>query len=260
MRIALHSDLHENENPSHQGLLQTYSSLPRADVVILGGDCHKASALMPFAEKVRQAQQAKAVIVIAGNHEFHGGKYHDVLKELRAMAEAFENVYFLERESIVIDEVMFLGTTLWTDFALYGPDVMADCIRTSETTWSDFTKIGFGDSLLTARDIIAIFNESKAWLRSALASASVSRQIVVTHHGVSRQCVAPKYRGTSIAPAYASDLEDLVAVSSAAYWCYGHTHWSQQVRCAGKLLISNARGYENQWHRTGYNPNFLIEI
>ena len=48
------------------------------------------------------------MIYVAGNHEFYDGKWHQTLDTLRQECAQFNNVYFLERETKVIDDVTLL--------------------------------------------------------------------------------------------------------------------------------------------------------
>ena len=81
------------------------------------------------------------VIYIAGNHEFYHGLWKASLQHLRDECARYPNVYFLENDIKVINEVSFIGATLWTDCNKGDPltlhaltDMMNDCriIRNDE--------------------------------------------------------------------------------------------------------------------------------
>ncbi|MCX6930210.1 MAG: hypothetical protein NT154_44420 [Verrucomicrobia bacterium] len=61
----------------------------------------------------------RPVIYVLGNHEFYGQKVQKLTKELQEMAKG-TNVHLLENQACTIGDVLFLGATLWTDFALNG--------------------------------------------------------------------------------------------------------------------------------------------
>ena len=65
------------------------------------------------------------VIYVAGNHEFYGGEVEPVTEAMREAA-AGTNVVFLESAVCVTGSARFLGTTLWTDFALFAGDDEAE--------------------------------------------------------------------------------------------------------------------------------------
>ena len=85
-----------------------------ADVVILAGDVGVGSGGLEWLQKQRLD---KPVIYVPGNHEFYG---HDISLVERLRNNAPSNVHVLDNQSIVIEDVRFLGSILWTDFQLFG--------------------------------------------------------------------------------------------------------------------------------------------
>jgi hypothetical protein len=75
---------------------------------------------------------------VLGNHEFYGQKLQKLIKELHEMAQG-TNVHLLENQSCTIDDVLFLGATLWTDFALNGDPVVSEVVAL--TTMNDYRRI-----------------------------------------------------------------------------------------------------------------------
>ena len=61
----------------------------------------------------------KPVLYVLGNHEFYGSSIDGAAAELKRLC-AGTHVHVLDDSEIVIDGVRFLGTTLWTDFMLFG--------------------------------------------------------------------------------------------------------------------------------------------
>ena len=135
MKIALCSDLHlEFQDINIQ-------NTENADVLILSGDIlvaedlhnhpeekSKKIAVMVDSLSRRQATalrfrdfikrcsfQFPHVVVIAGNHEFYHGNWKASIQYLRNEYDKFSNIYFLEQEMKTIDDVTFIGATLWTD-------------------------------------------------------------------------------------------------------------------------------------------------
>ncbi|HWJ46715.1 MAG TPA: metallophosphoesterase, partial [Candidatus Udaeobacter sp.] len=85
-----------------------------ADLVILAGDIARPKEAASWASGI-----AKPVLYVPGNHEFYGGSIGDTVDELKLLC-AGTNVQVLDNDEVVFDGVRFLGTTLWTDFALFG--------------------------------------------------------------------------------------------------------------------------------------------
>ena len=85
-----------------------------ADVVILAGDIHVGKKGFDWAIENFREQK---VIYVLGNHEYYRGsipKLTDKFKE----CSVGTNVHILDNEALTIENVLFLGCTLWSDFRL----------------------------------------------------------------------------------------------------------------------------------------------
>ena len=131
MKIAVCSDLH-----LEFGDLELENTAG-ADVLILGGDIFIASELRDFmyddsdlvsvtatararAERYvnfvgRCAARFPHVILIMGNHEHYHGDFATSAKHIREAFNNLSNVYVLDKESRIINGMLFYGGTLWTD-------------------------------------------------------------------------------------------------------------------------------------------------
>ena len=59
------------------------------------------------------------VIYVPGNHEYYGNVIPKLTVELKRVCQN-TNVVVLDNDTAEIGGVVFLGTTLWTDFNLFG--------------------------------------------------------------------------------------------------------------------------------------------
>src|SRR5690349_18982745 len=111
MRAWIFSDLH------CANFRDLRPAVPAADVAIVAGDLCEGStrAIGWLADYIRPHMP---VVYVLGNHEFYRGSLTGELAVARADAK-IRGINLLERNSVSIDEVRFLGTTLWTDYALY---------------------------------------------------------------------------------------------------------------------------------------------
>ncbi len=260
MKIALHSDLHDDVYHGADRFFQAYPELPAADVVILAGDNHRSDQIIEFAEQLRQKQHAKAAIVIAGNHEFYQTDYDRALQLMRDTAADLQQVHFLEQDSIVIDGVRFLGTTLWTDFELFGADTKARAMTEASAVMMDYRAIEYKGRMLTAEDTVDLFNQAYPWLCQTVAEPHNGKTVAITHHVPSFQCLPPRYADLMSSAAFGSNLDKLIEKELADIWVYGHTHYSQQLQVGKTQLCSNARGYFSESNRTGYQHDFIIDL
>ena len=104
--IMTAEDLHDHPETS-------YSMYSNVNLDNLGRRQAVALRFRDFLKRV--SFQFPHVVYVAGNHEFYHGRWDASLTHLREECSKFPNVYFLERNMKVIDDVIFVGGTLWTD-------------------------------------------------------------------------------------------------------------------------------------------------
>lgn len=111
--------------------------------------------------------EADAVIlagdIVAGNHEFYGKERNSIIQELRLAAKD-TGVHFLDNDEVMINHVRFLGTTLWTDFLLFGLTRQTQAMELASVSLNDFRMIREGDDKFTPPKSVSLFNESARWL------------------------------------------------------------------------------------------------
>jgi predicted phosphodiesterase len=231
MRLHILSDLH---------LEREEFTLPDVDagVVVLAGDIHRGTAGIEWA-----AGLGRPVLYVAGNHEFYGEAFPDLIGELRAAA-AGTGVHVLENDEVVIDGVRFLGCALWSDFEFDGAENRERSMDLCAQLVNDYKLIRRDGRALAPRDTRGAHLESRAWLAERLAVPHDGPTVVVTHH-------CPVIRGRpdgsvlrAVAGAFASDLSELMG--PPALWVFGHTHRAADLAVAGTRVLSNPRGYPKQ--------------
>jgi predicted phosphodiesterase len=242
MRINYFSDIHLEFGPAE---------LPDtdADIIIAAGD-------IGIYDQGLQWLQAldKPIIYIAGNHEFYSKSYHATLSVLQKKS-ANTNIHFLENEVFVLNNVRFIGCSLWADLFIEGPEV-ADALAQS---LNDFRKISFGDGKFTPEQFTALHKKSKVWLEAELAKPFAGKTVVVTHH-------APTHWSWYDSPnrikklAYCNDLKEFFHEHEIAVWFHGHTHSIGDYRLAGARILSNTRGYVGRKEVTGFDMNKVVDI
>jgi hypothetical protein len=227
-----------------------------ADVVVLAGDT---------APGVRGLEWAAArwpdrpLVIVPGNHEFYGHAYPALVRTLVAQAASLgSRVHVLCDTAVVLGGVRFLGTTLWTDFHLFGDP--AEGMAAAQLHMSDFQVIRVEPWYRRARpaDTVAWHARSLRWLRQALGTPHDGPTVVVTHHAPSRRSLNPLYTDP-VASAYASDLEAVVAGSGARLWIHGHTHHCVDYALGATRVLSNQRGYPGE-AVGGFDPALVVEV
>lgn len=158
MRIALYSDLHlEMLSDSWQ------PPALNVDVVILAGDIGSHTQGIEWGAKTfLHSLAAPTVLYVAGNHEYYGADIHQLTHEMRATSDRV-GVRFLENDTVVIGNIRFLGTTLWSNFKLYGSDAWtARSIAAATDSISDYRLIRKNDGFISVEDTIAIHEKAAA--------------------------------------------------------------------------------------------------
>ncbi|WP_042626529.1 metallophosphoesterase [Burkholderia plantarii] len=268
MRVRVLSDLHlEGNRP------EAIPGAP-ADLVVLAGDIHNHAEGLRWAAGSFDAEVP--VVYVPGNHEYYDGAFGALEAAMRDTAGALDGVHYLNRDVYEDPAGRFrvLGTTLWTDFALFGADpaardrAMTACARAMfdfngaiQVDWAAAGAPGpdtpaGASRALTPADTLALHRAACAWLETELKKPWAGATIVVTHHAPHRASLAPRYADDIVSAGFVSELDALVA-PPVALWVHGHTHTSFDYTAAsGTRVVCNPRGYLRR--RTGEweNPEF----
>lgn len=253
MKIRLLSDLHLELSPWEPPKVQ-------ADVTVLAGDIHSHTHALSWIEQYIEGQ----VIYVPGNHEFYGAELHGIRAELKRRAST--RVHVLDNAAIELDGVRFLGSTLWTDYMLYGSgDEMARAMREAKRSLIDHEAIRCAPrSLFSPTQAQELHRESVAWLTAQLYTETNKKTVVVTHHLPSLQSVAERFKAHPLSAAFASNLDHLV--QRADIWIHGHTHDNFDYNLGKCRVVCNPRGYVRQHHDTittenpEFDPERVIEL
>lgn len=248
MRVHVLSDLHLEFEPFTPPEMA-------ADVVVLAGDVDVGDRGIPWA---RGAFPQATVICVAGNHEHYGEALPRHTDKLRELARG-SNVHVLENERLIVDGVVFLGCTLWTDFALFGDPRIAGVQATQWMT--DYHRIRVGPEYRKLRsiDTAGLHHHSLVWLRARTEECRGQPVVVVTHHAPSARSLADADRDDILSAAYASHLDDFVEQSGAALWVHGHVHVRRDYRIGSTRVLCNARGYPDE-DRGDFRPDLVVEV
>lgn len=240
MRIQVASDLHLELLPEDLGAGLLVDPHPDAELLILAGDIHTG------VEAIRYFRNWPVpVLYVPGNHEFYGQTWEDVRERLRE-ATAGTSIQILDNDAQVIGGVRFLGTTLWTDFAIDRARPAPSAMELAGTYLKDFFEIHTRSAeapngLITPAMILADHMASRAWLEGQLRSEFVGKTVVITHHAPHRLSVHRKYVGHPLTPAFVSDLSDLMHRTDL--WIHGHAHDSFDYQVGRCRVVSNPAGY-----------------
>jgi predicted phosphodiesterase len=253
MKLNVLSDLH---------LGQSGLALPAndADVVILAGDIARPTEAVAWASRL-----GKPVLYVPGNHEFYGHSVGGALALLRRLCQG-TGVQLLDDRETVLAGVRFLGSTLWTDFLLFGNgEARARAAREATGRMRDFSRIFLDEAMehpLTPMHSAALFQQHAAWLASRLSQPHDGSTVVITHHAPSRRSIHPRFEGSLLNACFVSDLDQLIDGSRVQLWIHGHTHDSFDYRLNGTRIVCNPRGYARDGvnENADFDPDFMVDM
>ncbi|QOY93026.1 metallophosphoesterase [Massilia sp. UMI-21] len=280
MRIQLFSDLHLERYPHF---------LPRihddTDVVVLAGDIgsyQSGSRLIDHGDidfglarfsPLRPGAPRARVLYIPGNHEFDGLDYDEAYLRLRASCARL-GIEWLDRETLVIGAVRFVGTTLWSDFdALAGqePDLAKQlqrrekAFRAANYYLSKNTTLKNGEKVL-AEGLRAMSLDCQDWLRGALATPFEGSTVVVTHFAPSLESADPRYGLTPGTAGFCNAMDALFP--QADVWIHGHLHCANDYVVRGEeggrpwacRVVANPLGYLSKGEQDAFRPDLVIAL
>lgn len=251
--IMITADLHEFPEQVYSMYNDSYSQ-PKHGT---RRDC--ANRYRDFLKRV--SFQFPHVVYVMGNHEFYHGCWSKSIDHLRSECEKFPNVHLLEREVFTLDDVTFIGSTLWTDMNKGDPltlhavrGMMMDfrCIKDDTRNYGKLSPID------TARRHI----NSLGYIKNIVAEKHDAKFVVVGHHSPSFQSVHEQYQHeTLMNGAYHSDLSEFILDHpQIKLWTHGHTHHPFDYMIGETRIVCNPRGYEGFEPDSHWNPNFVLEI
>lgn len=227
MEIDLISDIHLEFAP--------WILNKTGDILVIAGDLGKATSKSYKIFLVDVARKYRHVILVSGNHESYGTTIENGEAQIRNAVADLPNVSYLQCDSVIIDDVEFLGCTLWSEVSI--------------DTWL----INDGNSIkrFSLNNYKELHRKHREWLSTRLKGPSTRKRIVVTHHLPSYKCIDSKYDDDTMNQFFASHLDDLVP--RATLWLCGHSHTPNCCQIGGTYIFLNPRGYPGE-NPSDYEP------
>jgi len=264
MRIAVTSDVHLEFGPL---ILKNEHNI---DVLVLSGDICVAADLNYKSDNLG--------IVSNGKYDEHyHGDFNTSADILRQFLIPYKNIHFLDKESIAIDGVTFVGGTLWTDFDNGNEMIM----RYIERRMNDFQIVKHSGRKVSFKTYVPVYDEygvvkkdenghevTQAEFRTRDAHFSpadayedhkqmlefikssvadhTKKYVVCTHHAPSKLSTHPRYkREIEMNWGYSSNQDEFILNNpQIKLWTHGHTHEDFDYMVGSTRIFCNPRGYD----------------
>jgi DNA repair exonuclease SbcCD nuclease subunit len=278
MKIAVCSDLH-----LEFGDLDLENT-QNAEVLILGGDIFVVEdlthyepptdndVLMPTSMNLRArryfdfiqrcCERFAHVVLITGNHEHYHGDFAITHAILRKVFGHFANLHILDKQSTIINSVLFFGGTLWTDMNGEDPATMQrirmmmndfNCIKNTNES---------GKKVFMPDDAVEDHYKFRRNLDETLATYPDLPVVVVGHHAPSKASTHPRYKNEFIMNgAYSTNLDNFILDRRGIkLWTHGHTHEDFDYMIGTTRVVCNPRGYDGHEERADHFQLKHVEI
>lgn len=277
MKIALVSDVH-----LEFGDLD-FDNDSGADVLILGGDIcvgadmaqrdpyntmgehYRSNRFHAFFE--RCCERFPHVIFIVGNHEHYHGDFAKTVPHFKDVLGYLPNLHILEKETFVLNDITFIGGTLWTDMnkrsvrTLHEISRMMNDFRCVDHSAKLADQRGWGGRFTTT-DAADDHDAMLAFVRTTVEANPAGRYVVVGHHAPSRLSTHPRYAHEAIMNGgYSSELDDFILDHpQIKLWTHGHTHEDFDYQIGSCRVLCNPRGYVNYEERADTWRLVTVEV
>ena len=281
MNIQLLSDLHLEAHPHFLP-----EPAPGADVLVLAGDvgsyqegsqlADQDFGLARFSPLPLGAGWPTPVLFVPGNHEYDAQDFDEAHARLRSTCDRL-GIAWLERETLVMQGVRFVGTTLWSDFdALADHEGSADLGRRLKLREKAFRAANFylrktggtrnGEPFLAEamRDQALLCQQ---WLAQALAVPFAGPTVAVTHFAPSLLSADLRYGLVPGTAGFCNALDGLLP--RASLWLHGHLHAPSDYTVRGESgdgspwqcrVVANPLGYARKGEQASFQPRCVIAV
>ena len=224
-------------------------------------------------------------VVVAGNHFGYGKCFPELDKmdfkntkgkQINIIAANLTGgdrpIMFLSNTVTEYKDIVILGTTLYTDFALYGDEHIEEAMKYAKDNMNDFRVVTVAGHrnytkdengrwnkgwksrdeewetrLFTPQDHAYYFDYSYRFLQDKVKQYKKRPIIIVTHHAPTPYAISPEYAGSMLNPAFASNLNEfIVSNPQIRLWCFGHCHNKTDIILGKTRVVCDPFGYNNE--------------
>jgi len=169
------------------------------------------------------------------------------------------NVYLLEKEIKVINDITFIGGTLWTD--MNNGDGIT--LYHMKGMMNDFRCVRNGTSnRFMPEDAVEEHVKFRGYIQQIVEGKPDQKFVVCGHHSPSRSSTHPRYASDTIMNGgYSSNMDDYILDHpQIRLWTHGHTHHVFDYVIGSTRILCNPRGYVGYEDRAEEFELITVEI
>lgn len=235
--------------------------IPDADVCVIAGDILEGGIVPSIDWIDTNISPCMPTVFVPGNHEFYRAFLDETISAASERAKRYPGLSILNNSHAIVGESIFIGATLWTDFALLGVPEIA--MRHARNAMADYDRIGWTKkpySKLRPFHVRRLHAESVEFIKRTSNTFSHLKRVIVTHHAPSAQSIPEEYRKYLTSAAFASDLDVVILETRPHLWVHGHVHGLQGYCIGTTRVISNGRGYPDEQCFEDFDPIKVIDV
>lgn len=256
LKLQIVSDLHieykNNDIPDPLNFIN-----PQSPILVLAGDIgslYKFTQLKGFITKV--CKLFEIVIYVPGNHEYY--VQHDnnckpvsfsVLENrLKSLESEISNLYILNQQSIIIDDVCIVGCTLWTNPEIEIPKFMIPIYGIDNYSYYEKHK----------KDLMYINKMSN------YCNSKNLELVVITHHCptykvLNNNMEKKNKKKDKYVSLYVSNLDYMIENSNINTWICGHIHQNFDFSVGNTRIVGNQRGKPKD-RIYDFSKSFIVNV
>tara|TARA_Y100000589_G_scaffold290909_1_gene293937 strand:+ start:93 stop:860 length:768 start_codon:yes stop_codon:yes gene_type:complete len=255
MLLRYLSDVHLEYRKSSDGYLDLPNlSTDSESVLILAGDIGSGVSVVDWLKEL--SPRFRHILFVTGNHDYWDSEMSDLDKKLSELCSLIPNVEFLNNRSFTLDDVEFVGGTLWADFDQQD----AGTISHAHEIIPDFQRIKTEKGFITPQIMIDEHKACRDFIFSALKSSRQTKKVVITHYLPSFRSIDPRFYEDPLNGYFASSLDKLIEEHQPQLWIHGHTHANCDYKIGSTRILCNPFGYLHVELNSAYVEKAVVKI
>lgn len=228
-KFEIVSDLHLDhfQGSGDKGLefLENLFKNPHAPNLLIAGDLGFQNDFYTSYFFTLVKRKYDKIVCVLGNHDYWN--YSLNAPKIWKQRYQKDNIFILEKESLLVENVNIFGTTLWSKLDPLNVPAICSMVK-------DFKLI---EEFSDCQNYYKAYEESL----TALKMFCKKPCLIITHH--SPIFLNNRHKNSILESAFCNSLENLVLESNIKAWIFGHVHEKVDTFIGKTHLVNNSFGY-----------------